>query len=458
MNSNTEEKTHELARGNESAEISSVVESPRTSPTEGSAVGAGNQGVKPEQTTTFPAQGDKAPQVNPKDPFSLLGYKRENDALDKTTSRLSKKGKRKVKKYYSRQNALIDAYVGSTDEEALEIQDNLKNGGKVRFAVNASFVCNFCLFVIQLYAAVSTGSLSLFATAADAFMDLVSSVVMLITSRMASRPKQPKFPVGRKRVETVGIILFCALMTTVAVQLIIESGRSLGNGTPDNEQLEIIPIAFVSTAIFSKGCLFVYCFILRRYPAARIFMIDHRNDIAVNLFGLIMSIVGSRFEKVWYLDPVGAICIAALILYSWTSTAFEHMWYLVGKSAPQDFLNKIVYVSITHDDRIQKIDTVRAYHAGDKFYAEVDIIMSEDESLKVTHDVSQSLQRKLEGLADVERAFVHVDYDDLHDVHEEHKALYKKSDKMIERIDETPVEEQVVKKGFFARIFKSKKR
>jgi len=223
-------------------------------------------------------------------------------------------------------------------------------------------------------------------------------------------------------------------------------------------------------AICSKACLFVYCFILRRYPAARIFMIDHRNDIAVNLFGLIMSIVGSRFAKVWFLDPTGAILIALLILYSWASTAFEHVWYLVGKSAPQDFLNKVVYVSITHDERIQKIDTVRAYHAGDKYYAEVDIIMDEGEPLKVTHDVSQTLQRKLEGLADVERAFVHVDYDFEHDVFDEHKALYEKTKPkavrkpLAERVkgrlsiigfspDSSPEVEPEQKKGFLARVF-----
>ena len=67
----------------------------------------------------------------------------------------------------------------------------------------------------------------------------------------------------------------------------------------------------------------------------------------------------------------------------------------------------------------------RAYHAGDKFYVEVDIIMSQAETLKVTHDVSQTLQRKLEGLSDVERAFVHVDYEDSHDITTEHKALYE---------------------------------
>lgn len=161
--------------------------------------------------------------------------------------------------------------------------------------------------------------------------------------------------------------------------------------------------------------MFLYCFVLRRYPTAAIFMLDHRNDILINAFGLVMSIVGTKFRKVWFLDPAGAIAIALLILFSWSSTAFEHMWELVGKSAPQDFLNKLVYVSITHDPRILKIDTVsqnkspsfmyltdtrgqaRAYHAGNKYYVEVDVIMDQELRLKETHDIAEGLQRKLEG-------------------------------------------------------------
>ena len=69
-----------------------------------------------------------------------------------------------------------------------------------------------------------------------------------------------------------------------------------------------------------------------------------------------MSVVGDRF--VWYLDPVGATCIALLILYSWASTAFEQMWLLVGKCAPRELVNKCIYVTLTHDQRIQKVDTV----------------------------------------------------------------------------------------------------
>ncbi|KAI1256302.1 hypothetical protein MGN70_001426 [Eutypa lata] len=55
--------------------------------------------------------------------------------------------------------------------------------------------------------------------------------------------------------------------------------------------------------------------------------------------------------------------------------------------------------------------------------------MDENVPLKVAHDVSQSLQRKLEGLGDVERAFVHVDYEHAHDVKQEHKPLYENIEK-----------------------------
>lgn len=55
--------------------------------------------------------------------------------------------------------------------------------------------------------------------------------------------------------------------------------------------------------------------------------------------------------------------------------------------------------------------------------------MDEATPLKISHDVSQTLQRKLEGLAHVERAFVHVDYENEHDVNLEHKPLYEKKQK-----------------------------
>jgi divalent metal cation (Fe/Co/Zn/Cd) transporter len=108
--------------------------------------------------------------------------------------------------------------------------------------------------------------------------------------------------------------------------------------------------------------LCIYCFILRRYPSVHVFFIDHRNDIVVNAFGLAMSIVGSRVA--WFVDPIGAILIGLLILCSWGANAFEHVWLLVGKAAPKEFISKVVYLVVTHDARIKKVDTVSVLIVG----------------------------------------------------------------------------------------------
>lgn len=68
--------------------------------------------------------------------------------------------KKKLAKYYTRQNGMIDEYLGAGDEEQFQVGEDARLKPKIKFAVNASFTVNMCLFVIQLYAAVSTGSLS----------------------------------------------------------------------------------------------------------------------------------------------------------------------------------------------------------------------------------------------------------------------------------------------------------
>lgn len=71
-------------------------------------------------------------------------------------------------------------------------------------------------------------------------------------------------------------------------------------------------------------------------------------------------------------------------------------------------------LAMTHSPMILAIDTVRAYTSGPRFLVEVDIVMDPNETLRATHDIAEELQTKLESLPDVERAYVHVDYETTH--------------------------------------------
>ena len=69
---------------------------------------------------------------------------------------------------------------------------------------------------------------------------------------------------------------------------------------------------------------------------------------------------------------------------------------------------------MTHSPMINAIDTVRAYHSGPRIIVEVDVVIDPNETLRAAHDVAEELQMKLERLPDVERAYVHIDYETSH--------------------------------------------
>lgn len=128
-------------------------------------VGGGDQPITVGSATDFdgPASSSNRTGSTAFDPADPLNYARmRKDDVSKAQMKKEHPtgNKRKLRKYYTRQNELIDQFLGAGDEERAGIAEEVKMGPKIRFAVNASFGVNFCLFVIQLYAAVSTGSLS----------------------------------------------------------------------------------------------------------------------------------------------------------------------------------------------------------------------------------------------------------------------------------------------------------
>ena len=71
---------------------------------------------------------------------------------------------------------------------------------------------------------------------------------------------------------------------------------------------------------------------------------------------------------------------------------------------------------MTHSPKILSLDTVRAWHSGPRLIVEVDIVMDEHQSLRESHDIAEALQTKLESLPDVERCYVHIDWNGNHQI------------------------------------------
>ena len=96
---------------------------------------------------------------------------------------------------------------------------------------------------------------------------------------------------------------------------------------------------------------------------------------------------------------------------------------LTGHTARPDFLKKLTFIAINHHEKVTHVDTVRAFHFGNNFLVEVDIVLPGEMKLMEAHDIGEALQCRLESLEEVERAFVHLDYEVNHHPTSEHKVV-----------------------------------
>ncbi|CAJ1932576.1 unnamed protein product [Sphenostylis stenocarpa] len=215
-----------------------------------------------------------------------------------------------------------------------------------------------------------------------------------------------------------GIVVFASAMATLGLQILFESAREIiTKAQPERDPVkEKWMIGIMVAATLVKVALMTYC---RRFKneIVRAYAQDHFFDVITNSIGLATAVLAIKFY--WWLDPVGAILIALYTISNWAKTVMENVWSLIGKTAPPEFLAKLTYLCWNHNKEIKHIDTVRAYTFGSNYFVEVDIVVSEEMSLAQAHDIGETLQDKLEKLPEIERAFVHTDFNITHKL--EHK-------------------------------------
>jgi len=239
-------------------------------------------------------------------------------------------------------------------------------------------------------------------------VDITSGLVIWVTARAIKKRDPYLYPRGRTRLEPLALVIVSVVMGVASVQLIVQSIESIVRNSID-PTINYVTLGIMVGTICIKLTLVIICRRYKNSPSISVLAQDHRNDCVSNTFAILFAWTASRF---WiYLDPIGAILVSIYIAVTWYITGREHLAMLSGKTAEPDFINRIIKVCIDHDKRIDFIDTVYVYHFGTRFLVEVHVVMDADMSLRVAHDISESLQINIESLPEVERAFVHCDYE-----------------------------------------------
>jgi cation diffusion facilitator family transporter len=325
-----------------------------------------------------------------------------------------------VAEYYQQQEEMLEGFNemdalaerGFVPGMSKEERDKLARSETT--AIRLSNVANMILFAAKVYASFRSGSLAIIASTLDSLLDLLSGFILWFTAFSMQTPNPYQYPIGKKRMQPLGILVFASVMATLGLQIILESVRTLisedseFNLTKEQEQW-VIGIMLSVTIV--KLLLVLYC---RSFTneIVKAYAQDHFFDVITNIIGLIAALLANYFND--WMDPVGAIILALYTIRTWSLTVLENVNSLVGKSAAPEYLQKLTYLCWNHHKSIRHIDTVRAYTFGSHYFVEVDIVLPAGMPLQEAHDIGEALQEKLELLPEIERAFVHLDYEYSH--------------------------------------------
>ena len=331
-----------------------------------------------------------------------------------------------------------------------------------QLALSLSLYCNIAITLAKFIAYLQTFSLSVLAALLDSVLDVVSQAVLNYTEQHSSMQRSSAFyPAGASRLEPIGVLTCAALMGMASFEVLKESSMALFDSSLHNLQPKITSVYGMILILAVKLALLWLCRRgankrlvtrgmgssvgggekdmdadepssdeLRRLlstdpssstatkpqqeeqfadPTLEALAQDHWNDCWSNGVAAVALVCAVRAPQLWFLDPVGAIFISLYIIYSWFTTGKEQIEHLTGKSAPEEFIQELCDLANAFDDRLT-VDTVRAYHFGPKFLVEIEIVMDASTLLFESHDLGMDLQYEIEGREEVERCFVHIDY------------------------------------------------
>jgi cation diffusion facilitator family transporter len=282
---------------------------------------------------------------------------------------------------------------------------------KATWAININVIANIILLLAKLAAAYFSSSLSLIASLVDSALDLLCTLIVWTTNRLVQwhlKGLKKRFPVGRRRLEPIGILVFSIIMVISFLQILQESVTKLLPSAPHKaEALPPIAIGAMLGTVIVKGIIGVGCMRIKTTQVQALAQ-DCKTDVVFNTLSLLFPLIGYK-ANLWWLDPAGAGILSLFIIYDWAGTCFENVTRLSGQAAEEALQKKLLYLCYRFSPVVEGFKSITSYHAGDGIWVEIDIILDEQSKLHRIHDIAETIQYTCEGLTEVDRCFVTAD-------------------------------------------------
>ncbi len=255
-------------------------------------------------------------------------------------------------------------------------------------------VANVLLASFKALVGVAVHSTAMVLDAVNNFSDVLSSLVTIIGTKIASRKPDKKHPLGHGRVEYLAQMIIAALILYAGITALWESIKKII--TPVDPDHSAVSLALISVAIVVK--IFLGLYVRKQGKKAKSELLissgtDALFDAILSTAVLISAIILLIFK--FNIEAYVSVIIAVFILKAGIEIIIEAVDDMLGHRVEVEYTKKVKESVLSFDEVYGAYDIVLHNYGPDRYlgsvHIEVDDRMTADKIDSLTRNITQKV-------------------------------------------------------------------
>jgi cation diffusion facilitator family transporter len=249
------------------------------------------------------------------------------------------------------------------------------------------------VFSLKLAAFLVTDSVALLSDALESIINIVASIMMFLSIRIASIPEDWNHRYGHQKAENISAFAE-GFLILIAAFLIIEAsvGRLFDPIAPSNINIGL-PLSLVATSL--NGVL-SYILLRESKKSGSIAMEGDSKHLLSDVLSSLGVVAGLFIASItgWYiLDPLLALFVAAIIIKMGIGIVRKASTDLMDQSVPE--LEKNVQEVLDRTGGFIEYHDIRTRKNGSNYYAEFHLCVRGDMTVRDSHKMTDRIEAEL---------------------------------------------------------------
>jgi cation diffusion facilitator family transporter len=255
-------------------------------------------------------------------------------------------------------------------------------------------IVNIFLFAAKFTVGTLSGSVSVVGDAVNNLSDAGSSIISLMSFKMAAKPADNTHPYGHARIEYISSSVVAVIIMFIGFELIKTSVDKIIHPQPID--FSTLALAVLALSIFTKLWLFYFNRKLGKRINSMIMQATAADSMAdvMATTAVFVSAVISRFTSI-NPDAYIGIAVALFIIFSAIQILKETMNRILGQAPSKELTERIESFILSYNGVIGIHDLVIHDYGPHNTFASVHVEVDANTDVLISHDLIDNIERDI---------------------------------------------------------------